>query len=180
MKNLAEEFIKYESMHRNTDKTVISSNVLKYVDKKYPFCEGIQNRELDILAEITGENRQTVWAWANKSRQNVKVPFLKLCKICTLLDVDITEMLEPEGENVTELVFKERENVLNSEQDSEVNIIIHRLDGCEDGLYLTCIGLGILNYYLGTSDFNEAVIKTREIIERNTDKEFEDKKKEDK
>ena len=43
--------------------------------------------------DISGAKKHTVYAWVNRSRENVKVPFLKLCEIAKALDVDVDILL---------------------------------------------------------------------------------------
>lgn len=53
---------------------------------------------------------------------------------------------------------------------NSLGIVIHKYVGCGDALFLNCSALDILNYDLGTEDFEEAVSKTKEIIMREVNK----------
>ena len=52
---------------------------------------------MEVLAEITNSKQQTVYAWINRGRNDVKVPFIKLCMISEKLEVDIKELLQNES-----------------------------------------------------------------------------------
>ena len=47
-----------------------------------------------MLAEISGVSKETVKAWGNAGRKNVKIPLVKLCKISEKLGVDVVWFLE--------------------------------------------------------------------------------------
>ena len=44
---------------------------------------------------------------------------------------------------------------------NSLGIVIHKYVGCGDALFLNCSALDILNYDLGTEDFEEAVSKNK-------------------
>ena len=51
--------------------------------------------KVEKISEITGSKPDTVFAWFNRGRPNVKVPFLKLCKIADYLGSDVAEFFKP-------------------------------------------------------------------------------------
>lgn len=55
-------------------------------------------------------------------------------------------------------------------QDNSLGISIHKYVGCGDALFLNCSAFGILNYNLGTADFDEAVSKAKEVVMREVKK----------
>lgn len=57
---------------------------------------------------------------------------------------------------------------------NSLGIVIHKYVGCGDALFLNCSALDILNYDLGTEDFEEAVSKTKEVVMREVKKIRED------
>lgn len=95
--NIAAQMLTYNNLWEKTDKSVIANNVEKYLYRKHPECSGAFEIKMNKLEEITGSKRQTVYAWLNRSRERVKVPFLKLCVIAIALDVDIADLLKAEG-----------------------------------------------------------------------------------
>lgn len=88
----AEDVLKLEEKWRETKKDVIVDNLEKYLIEKKPECEKFKAK-IDFLMDITGDKEQTVYAWINRSRKNVKVPFLKLCKIASALGVEVNKLL---------------------------------------------------------------------------------------
>lgn len=91
MENVATEILSINELWESTDKITIAENVEYFLCGKFPEC-ATYNIKMEKLEEITGSRRDTIYAWINRSRGNVKVPFLKLCKIASELDVDIREM----------------------------------------------------------------------------------------
>lgn len=53
---------------------------------------------------------------------------------------------------------------------NSLGIVIHKYVGCGDSLFLNSRTLNIDNYDLETEDFNEAVIKAKEVIMRKVKK----------
>lgn len=91
MENVATEILNINELWESTDKITIAENVEYFLCSKFPECT-TYNVKMEKLEEITGSRRDTIYAWINRSRGNVKVPLLKLCKIASELDVDIREM----------------------------------------------------------------------------------------
>lgn len=85
--------LEYNKWWDNTDKSVMADNVEKFIVKKYPECSETFESRWNKLTEISGSKSQTVYAWLNRSRKDVKIPFLKLCKIAVALGVDLADLL---------------------------------------------------------------------------------------
>ena len=51
-------------------------------------------------------------------------------------------------------------------KDNDLDISIHHVIGCGDTWYLSCKKLNITGWVLDTGDFNEAVKKSKSIIEK--------------
>lgn len=90
---IAAEVLALNELWDKTDKSVIADNVEKFLYAKHPECQTSFKAKMERLMEYSGSQKQTVYAWVNRSRGNVKVPFLKLCMIANALDVDIKELL---------------------------------------------------------------------------------------
>ena len=90
-KNIAEEILNINELWENTDKITMAENVEYFLCLKYPECKAYKAK-MKRLEEITGSQKDSVYAWINRSRGRVKVPLLKLCKIALALNVDIKEM----------------------------------------------------------------------------------------
>ena len=94
MENFAYEYLMLNKQWEDTDKITIAENVEKYINEKIEDCT-TWNIRVQKIAEITDSKTDTVYAWLNRGRTRVKVPFLKLCKIADYLKVDVSEFLKP-------------------------------------------------------------------------------------
>lgn len=92
--SLSAEILSLNKLWEQMSKATIAENVEKYLYIKFPECKTSYNSKMEKLQEISGSQKNTVYAWVNRSRKNVKVPFLKLCKIADALDVDIQDLLK--------------------------------------------------------------------------------------
>lgn len=90
-KNTATEILNINELWETADKITIAENVEYFLCKKFPECKAYKVK-MEKLEEITGSQKDTIYAWINRSRGRVKVPLLKLCKIASTLNVDIKEM----------------------------------------------------------------------------------------
>ena len=93
-KTLAARILSANKLWEQTSKATIAENVEQYLYTKFPKCKTSYKVKMEKLQEISGSQKNTVYAWVNRSREDVKVPFLKLCKIAKALDVDIEDMLK--------------------------------------------------------------------------------------
>lgn len=93
-KSLAARILSANKQWEQTCKATIAENVEQYLYAKFPECKTSYKVKMEKLQEISGSQKNTVYAWVNRSREDVKVPFLKLCKIAKALDVDIEDMLK--------------------------------------------------------------------------------------
>ena len=93
-KSLVARILSANKQWEQTSKATIAENVEKYLYAKFPECKTSYKVKMEKLQEISGSQKNTVYAWVNRSREDVKVPFLKLCKIAKALDVDIEDMLK--------------------------------------------------------------------------------------
>lgn len=63
------------------------------------------------------------------------------------------------------MVFvKNKKGTIFELKDNKLRIIIHKIHGCNDALFLSCYKLGIEDKDLQTEDFNIAVNKSKELI----------------
>lgn len=92
--SLARECLQLNELWSKTDKNIISNNIRKYIKDNIPECKDSFNALWNSLVEITGSTRYTAYAWLNRSRNNVKIPLLKLCMIADKFDVDIIEFFK--------------------------------------------------------------------------------------
>ena len=88
----ADDVLMLEERWKNTNKDTIVDNMEKYLIRFNPECKKY-NTKIKTLMEISGEKEQTVYAWINRSRKEVKIPFLKLCKIASALNIGVEDIL---------------------------------------------------------------------------------------
>lgn len=93
--NFAVEILKLYSLWEQTDKETIVDNIEKYLYEQHPECK-THKVKMEFLIDMSGSRKDTVYAWINRSRKTVKVPFLKLCRIAKALELDIQDMLYKE------------------------------------------------------------------------------------
>ena len=91
--NIAERIVEYHTLWNGLNKSVIAENIENYLYMKYPVCMKSSEIKVKKLEEITGAKEHTVYAWLNRSRKDVKVPFLKLCMIAISLNVNLADLL---------------------------------------------------------------------------------------
>lgn len=87
-----DDILKVQQQWEHSTKDAILDNLEGYLIARYPDCENF-NTKIKTLMALSGDKHDTVFAWVNRSRKKVKIPFLKLCKISAELGVDIEDML---------------------------------------------------------------------------------------
>lgn len=90
--NLAAQVLDLNAAWESIDKISLAENIENYLAKKYPDCTTYTKR-LEKLIEITGSKKESVYAWINRGRSNVKAPMLKVCAIAAALDIDVYKLL---------------------------------------------------------------------------------------
>lgn len=93
-KQFAAQVLQFNSQWENTNQSVIADNVEKYLYAKYPECKESYNAKMDKLIDITKSKKDSIYSWLNRSRENVKVPLLKLCMLAVALDVNVGDFLK--------------------------------------------------------------------------------------
>lgn len=93
-KPIAKEYLKLTKLWDATKQEIISENVRRILEEKVPECRNSFNAIWNELMKITNSNKHTVYAWMNRSRNNVKVPLTKLCMIADALDIDIMKFFK--------------------------------------------------------------------------------------
>lgn len=95
MENLAKEILDLNSVWEQANKSIIADNLERILAERFPDCQQ-QTKRIEKLAEITGSKKDSVYAWLNHGRTNVKTPLLKLCVIAAALEINIYEFLKNE------------------------------------------------------------------------------------
>ena len=89
---LASEYLKLNERWAKAKPDVISDNTIKFLGDIYPECKSNVDKQAKLM-ELTASSKHTVYAWINKSRNDVKIPLIKLCMIAETLNIDIYEFL---------------------------------------------------------------------------------------
>lgn len=92
--DVAALYIMGYELQYNTDKSVVLDNLEQYLGKSETLAAQRSNSRRIALENITGANRNTINAWMNRSRTNVKIPLVSLCKLAEYLDVDVLELMK--------------------------------------------------------------------------------------
>lgn len=109
--NNAKNILELNQLWNEADSNTIADNVedaLKAHD-----CKSFGER-MEKLIDITNSSKHAVYAWLNRGRRNVKIPFLKLCMIAESLDMDVKELLSG-GKNMFEKKFAIVKTIGNDE-----------------------------------------------------------------
>lgn len=88
--NEAENILTLNELWERTSGEIIAENV-----KMLLFANGYKKsyEVWENLVKITGSNKHAVYAWLNRARTDVKIPFLKLCKIAEVYNIEIIKLL---------------------------------------------------------------------------------------
>ena len=97
-KQFAAQVLQFNSQWESTNKSIIADNVEKYLYVKYPECRASYSAKMEKLIEITKCKKDAIYSWLNRSRENVKVPLLKLCILAVALDVNVGDLLKANTE----------------------------------------------------------------------------------
>lgn len=88
----AREYIELTRLWEATGKDIVIDNIERLVGY---LKRGNRNSEvINRLMLMTESNRHSVFSWTNRSRENVKIPLLKLCQIADNLDVDVFKFFD--------------------------------------------------------------------------------------
>jgi len=90
---VAAEIVNLHDSWTKKTKTEIANNIEFQLYKKYPDCQNSFNEKMNVLMNITGAGKQTVYSWFNHSREKVKMPFYRVCQIAAALGADIHDIL---------------------------------------------------------------------------------------
>lgn len=90
---LAENILDLNELWECADKKVITQNVRQLLKDRG--CQTFKE-EWETLMQITGSAKYAVYAWLNYGREDVKIPFLKLCRIAEYYNVETENLLKGE------------------------------------------------------------------------------------
>jgi len=89
--NAARIFIDVYNLQRITPKDIIVDGVEKYYGTSEEMLASHSNERKTKVMEICNCNPQTYYAWFNRSRTNVKIPMIELCKLADNAGVEVFE-----------------------------------------------------------------------------------------
>ena len=98
-------------MWDKTDSGVITENVVKLLaeDGYNTFTERWKR-----LMDITGSTKHAVYAWLNRGRTDIKIPFLKLCLIADTYNIEVSKLIG--GNYIMEKKYAITRTVGNNEE----------------------------------------------------------------
>lgn len=90
----AKIFIRAYGLQYDTDKNIVIDNLEKYYGSSDEILKHhSKERQLRIMG-LCGCEKQTYYAWFNRSRTNVRIPLISLCKLAIDADVDIFDLFK--------------------------------------------------------------------------------------
>lgn len=96
-RSIAKIYIDLTQLFETTSKDFIIDNLERIFGYSQTYRKRRSRESVDrvsLLAEVTDTgNIETVRAWFNRSRDNVKIPLLKLCRVSEYAKVDIIDIL---------------------------------------------------------------------------------------
>lgn len=95
---VAKNYIDLTEKWENTDKLIVINNLERVFGDADVLKRNKDNTRREVLSKITSVDAQTIRAWMNKSRMNVKIPLLKLCMIAEALKMDVDVLLSDRGD----------------------------------------------------------------------------------
>lgn len=145
MENMARNYIELTDLWESIPKSVIADNIERYFGYSMMFRVHKDDTRIKELTSITGATSHTVSAWLNRSRENVKVPLYKLCKIADYLNIDVRQLLSADTRNnrnwsEEDNVSARQANMFNSINESryfqngtwDIQSLIKDVDAAED------------------------------------------------
>lgn len=145
MENMARNYIELTDLWESTPKSVMADNIERYFGYSMMFRGHKDDTRIKELTSITGATNHAVSAWLNRSRENVKVPLYKLCKIADYLDIDVRQLLSADTRNnrnwsEEDNVSVRQANIFNSINESryfqngtwDIQSLIKDMDTVED------------------------------------------------
>ena len=90
-RNDADIIIELTDLWSKTEKEVVLDHITKLLES-IGFDTVAAQR--DYISKITGVSEHAVYAWFNRSREDVKIPLIKLCMIAKALNIDIKNIIK--------------------------------------------------------------------------------------
>ncbi len=87
-------YIKAFDLQYETDKDIVISNIEKHYGSADDMIEHHLDERMTKIMEVCGCTKDTYHAWFNRSRKNVKIPLLYLCKLSIDMGVDVFDLFK--------------------------------------------------------------------------------------
>ena len=94
----ADIFIRAYNLQYETSKDIVLDNLEKYYGTSAEILAHHLNIRQKTIMEICGCTKQTYYAWFNRSRKNVKIPLIPLCRLVLNIDMDIFDVFKSNSE----------------------------------------------------------------------------------
>lgn len=85
----ADIYIRGFNMQYETDKNTVIDNVEKYYLSSEEILKNHTTKRMNRVMNLCGCTKTTYRSWFNRSRKNVKIPLIPLCKLAIDADVDV-------------------------------------------------------------------------------------------
>lgn len=92
--NAARIFLDAYNLQRITPKDIIVDNVERYYGTSEEMLSKHSSERQTRVMGICGCSKQTYYAWFNRSRTNVKIPMIELCKLADNAGVEVFEFFK--------------------------------------------------------------------------------------
>ena len=86
-------YIRAYDMQYNTDKNIVVDNLEKYYGTTEELLAHHSNKRQVRVMDVCKCTQQSYYSWFNRSRTNVRIPLIALCKLAVDADVDIFDLM---------------------------------------------------------------------------------------
>lgn len=88
----AKFYIKAYDLQAEVDKETVLNNIEKYYGTTEKIMAHHSNERQNKIMKICDCKQQTYYAWFNRSRKNVKIPLIPLCKLAYEAGIDVFDL----------------------------------------------------------------------------------------
>lgn len=89
----ADIYIRAYDMQYNTDKNIVVDNLEKYYGTTDELLAHHSNKRQVRVMHVCKCTQHSYYSWFNRSRTNVRIPLIALCKLAVDADVDIFDLM---------------------------------------------------------------------------------------
>ena len=88
----AKLYIKAYNLQAKIDKETVLNNIEKYYGTAEEIMAHHSSERQNKIMKICNCKQQTYYAWFNRSRKNVKIPLIPLCKLANEAEIDVFDL----------------------------------------------------------------------------------------